>query len=680
MSSRARTAKLFLVSFTILFLEILLIRWVPAEVRAISYFKNFLLMAAFLGTGIGCLVARRRVPLGWLFPVGTAAVVGAAVWFAEQRVVPDSSQETLVWLLYFDLSPEARRWGIETVSILFFALTALPFVGLGKMLGETLAGMPALPGYTVNILASLCGTLAFAGLSAVSSPPLWWFAVLAGAGVLASFDRPLEALVAALVLGGLLVPVSRLDRESRWSPYYKIDRVNTDLGFSLSVNNSFHQHALPLGDARHPKLADLFQRYSIWYDFKAPERVLVLGAGTGNDVAVALARGAKVIDAVEIDPLILELGAEHPSRPYAAPGVTCVNQDARRFLRDCDGTYDLIVFGTLDSQTVLAGTGSVRLDSFMYTRECFAAVKARLAPDGVMAVYYSAGEEWLVDKLHATIRAGFGYAPLKHLPPPRGLMLFSVVFLAGEPIRVKYGAECEAEAAKLPPDVEVPTDDWPNLYLRRRGVPSMYLWSLAGVLLLSGVAVPALLPRGRRRPLGFYFFMGAAFLLLETKSISDLALLFGATWTVNVFVISAILSLILAANLVAGRWPRYSEATPLARRGLAAGLVGSLLLGWAFPPARAYAWGGGAGSLTACAIGLAPLAVAALLYAWVYRDEPEPDRAFGSNLLGAMLGGVLEYGAMVAGLRALSLAAVALYAGAMVCAEARRTRVGAETA
>src|SRR5579872_6944239 len=54
---RART---FLVSFTLLFFELLCIRWIPSYVRYLSYFNNFLLLASFLGIGLGMLAARRR--------------------------------------------------------------------------------------------------------------------------------------------------------------------------------------------------------------------------------------------------------------------------------------------------------------------------------------------------------------------------------------------------------------------------------------------------------------------------------------------------------------------------------------------------------------------------------------------------------------------------------------------
>ena len=51
--------RLWLTSTTLLFVELLLIRWVPAEVRYIGFFSNFLLMASFLGIGLGILLALR---------------------------------------------------------------------------------------------------------------------------------------------------------------------------------------------------------------------------------------------------------------------------------------------------------------------------------------------------------------------------------------------------------------------------------------------------------------------------------------------------------------------------------------------------------------------------------------------------------------------------------------------
>ena len=58
-----------------------------------------------------------------------------------------------------------------------------------------------------------------------------------------------------------------------------------------------------------------------------------MGAGSGSDVAIALSKGAKHVDAVDIDPRILEIGAErNPNHPYQDPRVTRYVDDGRAFL------------------------------------------------------------------------------------------------------------------------------------------------------------------------------------------------------------------------------------------------------------------------------------------------------------------------------------------------------------
>ena len=152
-----------------------------------------------------------------------------------------------------------------------------------------------------------------------------------------------------------------------WSPYYRIDiepiAAPNDpavlLGYDLSVNQAWHQRLTNLDPAfvaqNYSAAPDYFDSMRAQYDtpYHAAanlENVLVVGAGTGNDVAGALRAGAGHVTAVEIDPRILELGRElHPEQPYADPArVTLVVEDARTFFRGDDGKYDLIVFGLLD--------------------------------------------------------------------------------------------------------------------------------------------------------------------------------------------------------------------------------------------------------------------------------------------------------------------------------------------
>src|SRR5919204_624219 len=52
-SPRALSLRLFLLSFLILFLEVVLIRWVSTEIRVFAYIKNLPLLASFLGLGLG---------------------------------------------------------------------------------------------------------------------------------------------------------------------------------------------------------------------------------------------------------------------------------------------------------------------------------------------------------------------------------------------------------------------------------------------------------------------------------------------------------------------------------------------------------------------------------------------------------------------------------------------------
>jgi hypothetical protein len=58
-----------------------------------------------------------------------------------------------------------------------------------------------------------------------------------------------------------------------------------------------------------------------------------------------------------------------------------------------------------------------------------------------------------------------------------------------------------------------------------------------------------------------------------------------------------------------------------------------------------------------------PLLFAGVVFAALFARATLPGRAFGSNLLGALAGGLLEYASMATGFKALGLLALALYAG-----------------
>ena len=153
-----------------------------------------------------------------------------------------------------------------------------------------------------------------------------------------------------------------------------------------------------------------------------------------------------------------------------------------------------------------------------------------------------------------------------------------------------------------------------------------------------------------------------AFLLLETRSLATFGLLFGSTWLVNSFVFFAILVSVLVAVLVTSRFrlrrPRLLYGLLFASLGVAYLVPPEALL--IDPPIVRY--------VIASILAFAPIFFANLVFTYSFRDTRTADMSFASNLLGAMVGGALEYVSLLTGYRALLLLAGGLYALAMVLA------------
>ena len=399
-----------------------------------------------------------------------------------------------------------------------------------------------------------------------------------------------------------------------------------------------------------------------------PDTALIVGAGTGNDIAILLALGAKHIDAVEIDPEIARLGRRsHPQRPYDDPRVHLTITDARAYLRSPPHHYNVIVFGTLDSHTLLAGISAVRLDSYVYTLESFRAARAALSPGGTLVLYHLSAFWFISARLFQNLESAFN-GPVRVLNEPDGL--FNYTFLAGAGAA---GAEKVPDDSPLRMTLKLSTDDWPFPYLRGRRIPAHYTVILAAVLLLGVGFVTA--GAGRRvfsEPNWPLLLMGSGFLLLETKGLTTLSLMFGSTWTVNAAVIASILAVALVAALATDRG--FVPSVPVAYAGLAILLVVSVLV----PPATLVAstpwlrW-----VVAGLYVGL-PVLFASFIFSAAYGTERNPTAALAFNILGAVGGGVLEYTSMPFGLGALNWLVLALYGVAVVLLlRARRAGVPA---
>jgi hypothetical protein len=218
---------------------------------------------------------------------------------------------------------------------------------------------------------------------------------------------------------------------------------------------------------------------------------------------------------------------------------------------------------------------------------------------------------------------------------------------------------CPADARDLSAAPEPVSDDYPFLYIRHPGIPAMYLAAMASILLVSILLLRIVGVRGSavRSNLDL-FLMGAAFLLLETKSVVQFALWFGTTWVVNSLVFLAVLASVLAAIEVA---QRVKLPKPAMLYGV---LVVSIGASWTIRPSLLLELGGTWRFLAAAILTFTPIFVANLVFAQRFADTEDSTGAFGANLLGAMVGGVLEYASLILGYRSLAIIVGLLYIGA----------------
>lgn len=674
--------RLFLCGLAALFWELALIRWLGATIRIVAYFSNLVLISAFFGLGVGALLTRFPIRLERLIAplAGLAVFLGLAmggIWHPN----PGSALE-FIWIgapsgVAAD-APASQLASAGVVLLIVYVTNAALFTAFGQYMGRLFRTHPPLRAYSIEIVGSLAGILLFALLSHLQAGPAVWFA--AGAALLLAMLpwRPVDALavlaVAALAIGGAVIE----SRDHIWSPYYRISiepiREITDrttkkqvsfpepVGNVLTVNNDYHQMMLDLRPrpSEHPFLAGWRSFYDAPYMADRvlgplpPGPILIVGAGTGNDVAAALRQTDRPVTAVEIDPTIASLGKRlHKESPYASPRVTLVIDDARSFFhRARSGQYAAVVFGFLDSHRLLSAFSSVRLDNFIYTEEAMREVQRILVPNGRVALSFASNREWIHERLAALVGTHFGKP-------------FLFVDRTGYSNGIIYfGVRGPAPAAALPPDL-LPTDDWPFLYLQRRGVPGHNVIFLVVAVILS-LAALLILPKGERRIRVPYLLLGAAFFLLETSNVVRMALLFGSTWLVNTVVFAGILVLVLLANLTASRWRvPLTVCIGLLALGilLAATLPTGLLLQLPFWP-RAVA---------AVLVYLGPVYFGGLIFAQLVEHEPRLYEAYGSNVLGAVLGGTAEYFSLVFGFTFLLAIALVCYLGVFV--QLRRAQI-----
>jgi len=674
-----------------LFLELVLIRWEAGVFAVFALYKNFALLSCFCGLGIGYAKAGdKQLTLPGSAPMlllllavfaflryGTGEI-GNTIF----QVVPVREEASVFFAFRPDTSPLmyfAYSIPVYLLLAVTFVLNAMVLLPIGQICGFVMQRLPSLPSYGYNLLGSIAGVVLLFVLSWAWAGPVVWFSLAAAGLVFFQLQsRSARLVAAASALGCVIVsawPVTPLT-QAIYSPYQLIEKATQSNGLmGLLISGSYYQKVFDLNPANPDREADL-RKIVGYYELpfktaKGLERVAIVGAGSGNDIAAALRNEAAHVDAVEIDPAIRDLGLEnHPEHPYSDPRVHSIINDARNFFRSTTASYEAIVYGVLDSHVVVSHGANMRVDSFVYTQEGLKDAFDHLADGGLMSVSFALPNRLMGEKV---------FQMLKSLPqagPPVAILTGydnnnTTTFMVRRNAAVQLPTafmqshqltDITAGYAVTSAKVDLPSDDWPFFYLERKMFPATYLILLAIVLGAGFFLLRNLLPAHAWQPsLLSYFFLGAGFMLVETKAVTELGLLFGNTWQVVGITIVSVLVMAYLANLFAGRWVRPIMAFAFA------GLLAVLLLGFAISAHGSVQTASLTDKLLVVAILVGPLFFSGIVFSTLLKRTQSLAAAMSYNLMGAMLGGALEYNSMRFGFSSLYLIAFLLYGLAWMC-------------
>ena len=689
--------RLFLISSAALYLEIVLIRWLGTEVKIFAFFQNLSLIVCFLGFGVGCFTQSKRGSLMPSLAATTVLVTAVNLPFSGWH----SFLMTLSSVLSF--TPDAALWGQKLsltsgnyyqmlifsllIVAAFLILLVIAMIPLGRWIGYYLEeSSNIVSAYSLNLMGSLVGIWLLALLAFFWLSPSYWFIA---AFVLIVVAQPLSW---RSVLGGCgLLAVTLLalrpapgGPQVYWSPYQKlsVDALG-DQQYQIDVNNEGYMsiaNVTPTYLAQHPDLVSSYGASSYDSPFQfagSVNNVLVVGSGAGNDVAAALRHGAGHVDAVEIDPMISTLGKRlHPEKPYSSPKVRLINNDARNYMRGCTEKYDMVIFGLLDSHTEFSGYSNVRVDNYVYTEESFQDAKRLLNPNGVLVLKFEvrAPWTWMGQRFYGMLGSLFGTAPVTYYAKGVGDLLSGTVFIESNSSSMwerAWTPESSAFLSTHPPSFSVgtgnppapTTDDWPYVYHLGHSIPRSY-FSVSLVILVLATYLVGPFVRPRESSSWQFFLLGAGFLLMETQLVSRLALYFGTTWVVNCVALTGVLTVLLLANFFV-RY-RHPERLHIYYVALCAGLLVDFAVPWSKLPGSGVFVG-----TVICVAYCVPIFFAGVIFTECFRRVSGRSEAFGSNMLGAVAGGLAQNLSFVFGMKALLLVAVFIYGGAAILQFAR---------
>ena len=676
-----------------LFLELSIIRIHSSYLHFFSYLKNISLLSCFLGLGIGYALKNYKIySVNWIFPLVTLQVI--ILYFLSQ---------TPVSIILINPIAEQLTMGQDTARGIFhllmiysfivfiFLFNAMCFIPIGHLISRLMNNIESLTAYSLNLIGSFFGIILFVILSFLLTPPVIWITV-SFILFLIILRKNLQNYFLSTICVLSLIIILSLDlknkKETIYSPYQNItiERLKTPLNpVILQTSHLFYQAMLNLSDnlsfnndwrnegnifGMHVDTDHEKEFYNLPYLIKKtlPESILIVGSGSGNDVAAANRFKVKNIDAVEIDPIIAELGTKyHPESPYSNANVSLEIDDARTFIKNSKKNYDVIVYGLLDSQSNLSSKGGIRLDSYVYTVEALTESKNRLKNDGFIFISFFVQTPEIGYKIFKMLEKATGFKPivLKSKTNSRYIFIGGKEEVDIEINKLKYFKINKDFNDENFYDIDLSTDDWPFLYMPSKVYPFTYLSIIIVLLLFSIYFLNKVIKIKASNFSASCFFLGAGFMLVETKGITEIAKIYGSTWVVISIVIAAVLFMSFISNLIVMKKIKISSTYAYSL------LLISLIIGYYLFTQDSVTIPPNINKVLMPIILTLPILFSGIAFSKELLKLQSISQALSSNILGAMVGGFLEYNSMYFGFSNLYILAGVIYLSAFAFSKGR---------
>jgi spermidine synthase len=191
------------------------------------------------------------------------------------------------------------------------------------------------------------------------------------------------------------------------------------------------------GDLQELEYLD-YTTMALPYHVRPPHHVLILGAGGGSDLLLALRYQTPRITVLEPNRQIIHLMKNqfgpYSGHIYSRPEITVKISDGRQFLHDTEAAFDLVHLSLLASRSAASGGSHGAMENYLLTTEAFGQVLSCLTEDGVMVISHwlqfppRSSSRLLTTALEALQNAGFSAEPERHLAFIRGWMTGTILF------------------------------------------------------------------------------------------------------------------------------------------------------------------------------------------------------------------------------------------------------------